>query len=107
MKDINFSTFRSFKTAASAPIPIGADVVTADASGGPRTVTLPSPMVCGDADSKQLGTIRILKTDASANAVTIATPDGVIIGKTSLPAQNASAICVPSGAGQWFILIYR
>jgi hypothetical protein len=103
MKDINFSTFRSFKTAASASIPIGADVVTVDASQGPVTVTLPSPLIRDTAYSKELGTIRILKTDASANPVQIATPDGVIIGKTSLPSQNASAIRVPSGAGQWFI----
>jgi hypothetical protein len=102
VQDINFSTFRVFQTAVNAAIPIGADIVTVDASGGPRTITLPSPSIFSSGPG-QLGTIRILKTDGSANAVTIATPDGAIVGKTSLPSQNASATCVPSGAGQWFI----
>ncbi len=102
LEKLNFTNLIVLQTAANVSIPADTDVVLVDATAGPRTVTLPTPSVRSGGPSP-LGEIRILKTDASANAVTIATVDGVIIGKTSLPAQNASATCVPSGAGQWFI----
>ena len=101
---VNFTNLIVLQTAANVSIPPETDVVTVDATAGPRTVTLPSPSVrSGSGGPSPLGEIRILKTDASANTVTIATADGAIVGKTSLPSQNASATCVPSGAGQWYI----
>jgi len=104
LEKINFPNLIVLQTTANVSIPPETDVVTVDATAGPRTVTLPSPSVrSGSGGPSPLGEIRILKTDGSANVVTISTQDGAIVGKTSLSSQNASATCVPSGTGQWFI----
>lgn len=74
-------------------------VVLADATGAAFTVTLPR------ADQSKGRWFRVMKTDASANAVTVATLQGNINGAATkvLAAQFAAADLHSDGAN-WFHL---
>jgi hypothetical protein len=74
------------------------DIVLADASGGPLTVTLPAP----DERVK----VNVKKTDSSANAVTVATPGSETIDGDSsrtLTAQYVSRTITSDGTDYFII----
>src|SRR5690606_16033406 len=83
---------------ASHTANIAERIISASASSGPLTVTLPDPNGIG----KKEYVIR--KSDGSANAVTIATATGTINGAATvdLTTQNAALTVESSGTG-WFI----
>lgn len=66
-------------------------MVVADATSGAFTVTLPSNPVYG-------GIYAVMKSDSSANAVTVATPIGTIHGQPSLTTQNKVYFYIFDGA---------
>lgn len=74
------------------------EIVLADASGGALTVTLPAP------ESSAVVTVK--KTDGSANAVTVATPNSETIdGQSSLTitGQNISREIASDGSNYYII----
>jgi len=74
------------------------DVVLADASGGALTVTLPAP--------SETIMVNIKKTDGSANAVTIATPNSETIdgdANRTLTAENVSRTITSDGSNYYII----
>lgn len=91
---------------ASQTIPITADIVLVDCTAGAVTVTLYSPqgMYPGNivGGVGQGGRVRVVKTDAGGNAVTVATASGSIIGLTSITAQNQSRLYEANGISRWY-----
>jgi hypothetical protein len=95
------------KITASATIPITADLVEVDATGGAVTVTLYSPQGQWPgamwAGNNQGGRVRVMKTDASGNAVTVVclTP-GTVFGTPTITAQYQSRLFDADGISRWY-----
>lgn len=78
------------------------DLILADATAGAFTVTLPSPAgLFGGVNAPQ-PTFRVQKVDSTANAVTLATAAGSIIGNTNLTSQFQTATYIPDGGAFWY-----
>lgn len=86
------------------------DVILVDTSSGAVTITLydPQGQWGGNiwAGNNQGGRVCVMKTDTSANAVTVATTAGSIFGPTSLTKQYQSALFEADGVSKWLVRTY-
>lgn len=77
------------------------DLVLVDASGGAVTITLPTPLGRYPAIDGR-GLVRIVKTDSSANPVTVTPAAGSIVGQAVLRNQNQSAEFQSDGIDKYY-----
>ena len=83
---------------------IGDDVILVDASSGAVTITLYTPIgnFPEQTQTANVGNVRVVKTDSSANAVTVATAAGSVFGVTVLAQQYQSQQYLSDGVGAWY-----
>lgn len=89
------------KTADYTVLP-GDDLIQVDTSSGAVTITLYTPANNYPESSRDVGRVRIIKTNAGGNPVTIATAAGSIVGASILRSQNQVADMISDGQGVWF-----
>lgn len=91
------------KTADYTVLP-GDDLIQVDTSSGAVTITLYTPAGNSPESSRDVGRVRIVKTNTGGNPVTIATAAGSIVGAAILRSANQVADMVSDGQGVWFNL---
>jgi hypothetical protein len=93
---------KTTRAAAAYTVAVDDDLILVDATAAPVTITLPSPQ--NDAVLVRGRGYAVMKTDASANVVTVNAPAGfnAPVGKNTLTAQNAWAVFFTDN--QWFAL---
>ena len=91
------------RTSAYTVVP-GDDVILVDASGGAVTVTLYTPIgnFAEGFQTQNVGNVRVIKTDSSAFAVTVAAAAGSIVGQTVIAQQNQGVQYISDGIGTWY-----
>lgn len=85
------------------------DCILVDASAGPVTITLPDPTtipltpfnLIGASGNDAAGRVRVVKTDATANPVTLAAASGSIYGQAVLRDSYQAADCMAVNGG-WY-----
>lgn len=89
---------------ADYTVTAGDDVILVDASAGAVTITLYTPIgnYPNGSQLSDVGTVRVVKTDAGSYPVTIATAAGSIVGPTVLRQQNQGALYTADGVGTWY-----
>lgn len=81
---------------------VGDDVIEVEASAGAVTITLYDPNGKYYEDVRDQGRVRVIKTDSSANPVTIATAAGAIKGQAVLRQQYQAADLISDGIATWY-----
>lgn len=86
---------------ANYTVQLGDDLILVDASAGAVTITLYDPNGKYPIYPDQ-GRVKVVKTDTTANPVTVATAAGSIIGQAVLRQQGQSAEFICDGIATWF-----
>lgn len=79
-----------------------AGLVLVDAAGGPRTITLPSASTPSNTPVR----FRIVKIDASANAVTVLAPGETISANNVLSTSGAMCDLIGNGYNSWWSIYF-
>jgi hypothetical protein len=99
-----FSTSGQRIVAVSADytVPVGVDVVLVTASSAAITVTLYDPNRRYANGSRDEGSVRVHKADATTYPITVAAAAGSVVGNTVLRQQYQSAEFISDGVASWY-----
>lgn len=90
---------------ADYTVQLGDDLILVDTAAGPVTITLYTPGNNFPESSRDVGRVRIVKTNAGGSPVTIATAAGTIVGGSQLFSQYQAADMLSDGQGTWYNLL--